>query len=130
MSRTIAGISCAWLLCAFIGGLGLPSVWAEYQAKGKRDPFVALLTEDGQRMHPPGFDEEVGGGIEGLTLQGIVFDPHAESYAVLNGKVVREKEEIDGMKILKIEPDAVVLWVEGQSHRLTLIHSKEEKETP
>ena len=120
----------AGLIGILITGLWAPSARAAYRAKGKRDPFVPLLTGDGQRLHPPGFDEEAAGGIEALSLQGIVYDAHAESYAVLNGKIVREKEEIDGIRVLKIEPNAVVLSVEGESHRLTLVHPKEENQTP
>ncbi len=110
--------------------LGGSPAGAGYQSRGKRDPFVPLLTSEGQRVNPPGLDEEVGNGLKQMTLQGIVFDPKSESYAILNGRVVREKEEIDGMKILKIEPEAVTLLIEGQEHRLVLSHPADEKETP
>ena len=94
MTKRSFAVAAVWI-GILVAGLGAPPVWAEYRSTGKRDPFVALLTAEGQRMHPPGFDEEVAGGIEGLSLQGIVYDAHAESYAVLNGKIIREKEEID-----------------------------------
>lgn len=110
--------------------LAASTAWSEYQSKGKRDPFVPLLTSEGQRIRPPGFDEEVAGGIEGVSLQGIVFDPKAESYAVLNGKVVREKEEIDGMRVIRIESDAVTLQVEDDIHRIALSHPMEETKNP
>lgn len=94
--------------------------WAEYQSKGKRDPFVPLLTKEGQRVYPPGTDEELTSGEIRVILQGIVFDPKADSYAVINGKVVREKEEIEGVKVLKIEPERVTILVEGKPQLLTL----------
>lgn len=93
---------------------------AEYQPKGKRDPFVPLLTSDGQRIHPPGSDDGREGGLGSLVLQGILFDPKADSYAVISGQVVREKEEIEGVKVVRIEPDSVTVLVDGQSHRLTV----------
>ncbi len=93
---------------------------AEYQPKGKRDPFVPLLTSDGQRIHPPGAEEGQETGLGNLVLQGIVFDPKAESYAVISGQVVREKEELEGVKVVRIEPDSVTVLVDGQSHRLTV----------
>ncbi|MBI3318314.1 MAG: hypothetical protein HYZ90_04085 [Candidatus Omnitrophica bacterium] len=116
------------LLTAHLAGLSVAR--AEYAPKGKRDPFVPLVTEAGQRIHPPGLDEEVSEGVAGLSLQGIVWDPNpkAESYAVINGQVVREMDEIDGMKVVKIEPMSVTVLVEGQPHELAL-HQPEPEET-
>ena len=104
--------------------------WAEYQAKGKRDPFAPLLTAEGLRTHPPGFDEKVATGIDGVVLQGIMFDPKGISYAILNGKVVREQEEFEGMKVIKIEPKAATVLSDGQPHRLTLLQRKDQEESP
>ena len=103
--------------------------WAEYWPKGKRDPFVPLISMDGQRIHPPGSEEEVTPGVTAVTLQGIMFDPGSESYAILNGHVVREKEEFAGVKVLKIEPNSVTIWTEGQRRRLTLHQPGEESKT-
>ena len=103
--------------------------WAEYQAKGKRDPFVPLISADGQRVHPPGSEDEANPGQGSFVLQGIMFDPKAESYAIFSGHVVREKEEFAGMKVLKIEPNGVTIWVDGQRRRLTLHQPGEESKT-
>lgn len=116
-----------------MGGLALilggsSTTWADYASKGKRDPFVPLLTADGQRLHPPGLDEEAETVIGALVLEGIVFDPRSESYAVINGRIVREEEELNGMKILKIESTAVTVLVEGQTHRLSVHQPKEEEQ--
>ena len=122
--------------CFFIGlvaaGL-LAAVWAdpvpaEYQAKGKRDPFIPLVNSQGQRVHPPGAEEgESTTGLGNLILQGIVFDPKEESYAVISGQVVREQEDLEGVRVVKIESDAVTVEVEGQTHRLTVQELKEEE---
>ena len=119
-----------WLAIYGLSLLAVAPAQAEYNSKGKRDPFVPLLTSEGQRIQPPGFDEEVAGGIEGVSLQGIVFDPKAESYAILNGKVVREKEEVDGMEVVRIESDAVTLLVKGHPHRIPLSRPTEETQNP
>lgn len=109
------------IFCFILGFcLVVPSLWAAYQPKGKRDPMIPLLTAEGQRIHPPGYDEEVPTGITGLALQGIVYDPRAESYAIINGEIVREKEEVQGMKVLKIRPAEVTILAEGQEHLLRL----------
>jgi hypothetical protein len=107
-----------------------PAANAAYDPKGKRDPFVPLVTEHGQRFYPPGTDEEEASGVLKVILQGIVFEPKGESYAVINGKILREREEIEGMKVLRIESDSVTLLVEGQPHRLTLYQATEENSSP
>ena len=116
-------------LGSFLIAVGAIRAQGEYLPKGKRDPFVPLLTPEGQRIHPPGEEEPVAGRAA-VTLQGIVFDPQAESYAVINGRIVREQEEIDGMKILKIEPDGVTVLVDGTPRTIPLRPSTEGKETP
>ncbi len=121
-----------FFLAALVCGIlmfGFATARAEYQSKGKRDPFIPLLNTDGQRIKPPGLDEEVGAGVGGVTLQGIVFDPRAESFAVLNGQVIREYEDVNGIKVLKIESDMVTILVDGQTHELRVSKPKEENET-
>lgn len=110
-----------WVLALALGvALGAVPAWAEYRSKGKRDPLVPLINSEGQRIHPPGFDEEVATGLSGLVLQGIVFDSKAESYAVINGEIVREQDEIEGMKVVRIDPRAVTILADGQTHQLAL----------
>lgn len=125
MTRILA-ITAAIAYQAFL----ITPAFGAYDSKGKRDPFVPLITSEGQRIHPPGLDEEVLTGVRGLTLQGIVFDPKADSYAIINGQIIRQYEDIEGMKVLKIEPDGVTLLVGGEPHRLTLHQATEERATP
>ncbi len=116
------------LCCGALSLLAIPDAFCDYTPKGKRDPFVPLVTAEGQRIHPPGLDEVAPQGISGLTLQGIVFDPQAESYAVINGKIVREQDDIDGMKILKIHPKSVTILVDGAPHQINLRQPTKEEE--
>lgn len=125
------------LAVALLAAAGLPAVWAEYQPKGRRDPFIPLVNSEGQRIHPPGSEDGESLGLENLVLEGIMFDPKAESYAVISGQVVREQDELEGIRVVKIEPDGVTVLVEGQPHRLTVQEpqsnsqaSTEEKKTP
>ena len=107
---------------AVLAAVLLAGKWAEakYESRGKRDPLIPLLTKEGQRIFPPGYDEEVPTGVRGLSLQGIVFDGRAESYAVINDRIVREGEQIEGMKVQKVGPDFVVISAEGVDHRIDL----------
>lgn len=114
----------------FLVAVGAVPAYGEYQSHGKRDPLVPLLTEDGQRIHPPGFDEEeVTPGITHLVLQGIVFDPQAESYAVINGEIVRKDDAIGDVKVLKIEPAVVTVLADGQPQKLVVQPTTEETQT-
>ena len=117
MSRFWRIIGLAGLMAA---ALGLPPARAEYQSKGKRDPLVPLLNSEGQRIYPPGFDEEVATGIQGLVLQGIVFDTQADSYAILNGRLVRKNDKIEGMQVVEIGPRAVTIQAGSQRQQLTI----------
>ncbi len=115
-----------------------PAAWAAYDPKGKRDPLIPLIDSEGHRIYPPGFDEEAPTGVQGLTLQGIVFDAaeDSDSYAILNGQLVRKNDEMEGMQVLEIGPHTVTIQAGGQKHQLTLQEPSEEggrptqKETP
>lgn len=102
---------------------------AAYQAHGKRDPFVPLLTASGQRIHPPGGDEEAAAGVPSVALQGIVYDPKTDSYAILNGRVMRLGETIDGITVTAITPTMVTVMINGQPHQLTVQTSTTEETT-
>lgn len=106
------------------------SAWAEYDSKGRRDPFVPLLLPDGRRINPPGVEEGSGaGGLGSVALQGIVYDPGGDSYAILNGHVLREKQEMEGIKVLEIKPNSVTIWKDGETHRLTVQQPGKGRET-
>ncbi len=128
MSRRLIRILGFVLIYGLMIGWGLSSARGEYQAKGKRDVFVPLVTADGRRIHPPGTDEEETiSGLDGLVLQGLVFDPKAEAYALINGHIVREQEEIGGIKVLKIEPTTVKILADGKPVQLTVYQPTEER---
>lgn len=118
------------LALALWAALGAPSAWAEYRSKGKRDPLIPLMNSEGQRIYPPGLDEEMATGVSGLILQGIVFDSKADSYAIINGEVVREQDEIEGMKVVSIHPRAVTILADGQNHQLALQQLYDEAAQP
>jgi len=116
----------------FVLAIGCSPAWAEYQPKGKRDPFIPLILPDGRRITPPGIEEESGvPGLGSVVLQGILFDPAGNSTAILNGQVLRENEEWEGIKLLKIEANSVTIWKNGETHQLVLeqLETKKEKKT-
>ncbi len=119
------------VLCVLAFTAGGPVAWAAYESKGKRNPFVPLLLPNGERVNPPPDQEGAGPpGLSSVALQGLVYDPAGESYVILGGQLLREKEEWEGIRILKIEPNTVTVWRDGQTHQLTVREPEEEKDTP
>lgn len=80
-----------------------------YDAKGKRDPFIALITPDGKFLQLE--KAEVPGG---LSLEGIIYDKNGVSYALINGFVIKVGDDIEDYRVLKIEDKKVLLIKEGQ----------------
>ena len=117
-------------LLVFSLSVGCPAAWAVYESKGKRNPFVPLLLPDGQRVNPPPDEEGAGPfGLGSVSLQGVIYDPAGNSTVILNGQLLRENEEWEGIRILKIEANAVTIWKDGETQKLTVRESEEEKKT-
>lgn len=80
-----------------------------YDPHGKRDPFVPLITLTSK-------DSTGLMGVETvdeLTIEGLVYDPKSGSIVVINGSVLKEGDEISGVKVLKIKPDGATLSLNG-----------------
>ena len=86
-----------------------------YDAKGRRDPFIPLVTPDGRLLK---LEQEEG--VSGLLLEGIIYDKNGASYAIVNGEVVRIGDEVGDYQVLKIEEKKVVFIKEGQTVELEL----------
>lgn len=81
-----------------------------YNARGKRDPFIPLvtLTMKSSSSNLLGIDN-----IEDLTVEGVVYDPQHGSVVIVNGAVLKEGEELGGVKILKVESKGVRFSING-----------------
>jgi hypothetical protein len=55
-----------------------------------------------------------------LTLQGIVWDPAGESFALINDREVQIGNTVGNYQVAEIRHDAVVLVHEGTSLALTM----------
>lgn len=88
----------------------------EYDAKAKRDPFVPLVSGRGAYVS----DAYAIGSIKDIRLEGIVWDEAKGSVVIINGEIVKEGQEIGVVKVLKIEKDGVVFYVDGEEVRVNL----------
>ncbi len=91
-----------------------------YDAKGKRDPFIPLVTSEGRLLN---LDTQQTKGT--LNLQGIIYDAKGVSYAVVNGAVVKIGDTVDGSQVLRIEDKKVVFIKDGNPFEMGL--KEEEK---
>jgi len=82
-----------------------------YDAKGRRNPFIPLVTPDGRLLK---LEQEVS--ETGLSLEGVIYDANGISYAIVNGGVVKIGDIAgDNYQVLKIEQDKVIFIKEGQT---------------
>lgn len=95
-----------------------------YEAKNKRDPFIALVTNDGKFLQ---LEKEEA--PTGLILEGIIYDKHGISYALINGAVAKVGDFVLDYQVLKIEENRVILIKEGQITELELKRGKNKDET-
>ena len=91
-----------------------------YEDKGRRDPFIALVTADGRLLNLEPVSKEVK-----IILEGIIYDKGGQSYAIINGEVVSAGGFIQGYTVFKIEKDKVILIKDDK-----LVEYKLEKEEP
>lgn len=100
-----------WILSPAFGIIMSVSAHAEgpaYESHEKRDPFTPLVTSS-SRQSPGLMGIE---RIDDLTVEGVVYDPRG-SVVILNGAVLKEGEELGGVKIVKIEKNGVRLLLNG-----------------
>jgi hypothetical protein len=106
------------LLVLLLTGSSFADEKPAYDAKGKRDPFVPLMSEKGIYAS----DAYGISGIKDIRLEGIVWDETKGSAAIINGEIVREGQKIGAAEILRIEKDAVIFSIDGEDTRLELIN--------
>jgi len=100
--------------------LGLAAAASAYEAKGRRDPFVPLLTAAGTLREPLATASPSAKAGGPLRLEGIVHDPSGPSVAIINGTVWRVGELRDEVEVVAIEPSSVVVRHRGVQETLRL----------
>lgn len=88
----------------------------EYDSKGKRDPFVPLISESGAYVS----DAYGVSSVKDIRLEGIVWDESNGSIAIVNGEIVSEGQKIGIAEVVKIEKDAVLFEIDNQEVRIEL----------
>lgn len=73
-----------------------------YDKGNQRDPFQPLIG-------PNAFRGVGSLGKETFPVEGIIFDSKEGSYAILGGEIYREGETVNGVQLVKILPDRILL---------------------
>jgi len=86
-----------------------------YDSKGKRDPFMALVTSQGYVIN---VEEELFASE--MNLEGIIFDAQGQSLAIINGKVVKTGDNIGTYAVIEITASKVTLAKDAEKYILEL----------
>jgi len=89
-----------------------------YDSKGRRDPFVPLI--NAKAKHDSEKEKADTGAFQ---MEGIIYDPGG-SLAIINGKVLREGDVLNGYKVAQIQKSCVNMSREGETFTLNLKKSK------
>lgn len=114
--RSCIGLGVALLLAA----AAQTTAWGQefvYDAQGKRDPFIPIVTPGGRFQN---LEPEQKAAEEEFKLEGIMFDKYGISYALVDGSVVMIGDTVGEYQVLKIEEKRVIFMREGQEKTLEL----------
>lgn len=97
-----------------------------YSAKGKRDPFVPLVTLSSRE---PASLIGVQNANE-VMLEGVIYDPNGQSLALISGSLLKEGQQLGGIKVVKVKPNGVQVSINGVESFKPLYTEKDDKPKP
>jgi len=113
------------LIFLFLLGLILPLAFGQeefvYDAKGKRNPFIPLVTPEGRLLK---LDKQQDTTQQGLAIEGIIYDKLGRSFAIVNSAVVGIGDMVGDFQVLKILDNKVIFIRNGEPLEVEL--TKEE----
>lgn len=96
--------------------MGQSKVYGEdaynYNAKGKRNPFIPLVTPEGRLLK---LDKQEAVSLQGLSVEGIIYDKAGLSFAIVNTAVVGVGDLVLDYQVLKIFEDRVIFIKNGET---------------
>lgn len=82
-----------------------------YDAKGKRNPFIPLVTPEGRLLK---LDKQVDASSSGLSIEGIIYDKFGRCFAIVNTAVVGIGDYVGDYRVLKIYENKVIFIKDGE----------------
>jgi len=86
-----------------------------YDSKGRRDPFLSLVSPEGYLINVEPFSD-----ASEVNLEGIIYDPSGKSFAIINTQVVKNGDKIGLFEVLKIEENKVILLKDAERFEIEL----------
>ena len=118
MRRRLGPFRFFWwnLLLAFgmisVSGALMAAEKSMYNAHGKRDPFTPLVTSTMKSS----FSNLLGvDTIDDLVIEGVVYDPQHGSVVIVNGTILKEGEELGGVKVVKVNVNGAFFLINDVS---------------
>lgn len=90
----------------------------QYEARGKRDPFVPLIGQGGKSSAAVSLEDAVT--IADIKLEGIASVAKGRRAAILNGEIVKEGVRVGLVQVVTIDSKSVSLLVGGKEYVLNL----------
>ena len=111
-----------FLLLLFVfGKMAFGAAEFSYDAKGKRNPFIPLVTPEGRLLK---LDKLEATSVDGLAVEGIIYDKFGRCFAIVNTNVVGIGDVVGDYQILKIQENKVIFIKDGEPLEVEL--TKEE----
>ncbi len=93
----------------------MPAAFAQeqfnYNPKGKRNPFIPLVTPEGRLLK---LDKQETTSTHGLLIEGIIYDKLGRSFAIVNSIIVGVGDRVGEFQVLKILEDKIVFIKQGE----------------
>jgi len=96
----------------------------EYNAHGRRDPFVSLIGPE----KPAVTRLSDITSVEDIRLEGIVSGAKGEMAAMMNGEILKQNDRIGNIKVKYITKAEVTLIIGGKEYKLKLPEEGGQKE--
>lgn len=93
-----------------------------YDAKGKRNPFIPLVTPEGRLLK---LDKQETTSPGGLAIEGIIYDKLGRCFAIVNATVVGIGDTVGDYQVLKIYENKVIFIKNGEPFEVELTNNKE-----
>ena len=83
----------------------------------RSNPFIPLITPDGRLVQLDAAGKKSSTDIQ---LEGIIYDDGGVSFAVVNSKVVKTGDQINGYEVAGIEKNKLILKKDDKTKELIL----------
>jgi len=88
-------------------------LYKQWKEKGKRSPFEKVITEGEEKVIKPIIVEEP----PNFNITGIVYSKE-KSYILVNERIIKNGDEIDGFILKEIYPEYVIFKKNGKYYRM------------